>query len=170
MERKILINTGERMKEMKRILILILLILSIEYLYANDTKDGDFSFKTTLSYNSYGPNYQGYGPALGKKFIIKKGNKIRVEISGIANKDIPIMYFSIVDRSQNVEFWKDITPKKQLVIKDIVAGEPFKCSFTTNALATPTSYSSARFVFMHEYMQLKKVKLSNCEINIQIEK
>ena len=138
--------------------------------YAEDSNiwQADYSFKTGLVYNTYGPNYQGYGPSLGKTCPIKRGDTILVEVSGVSDKDIPRMNFSIVDRSPKASFWENLTPKNALTIENVKAGVPFTCSFETTIKHTPYSKQSAKFVFMHDYMKIKKVKLTNCKIKLTV--
>lgn len=153
----------------KALIIVISIILFLSLYGENKTIDSnlEFNFKTKLLFNIYGPNYQGYGPYIGRKIKLKKNDKLIIEISGITNKDLPKLYFSIVDRNPSVSYWKDIIPKNQLYIENIKENQEFIYIFETEVIATPYSMATTCFVFMHENMNIKTIKLSSCKIKIR---
>jgi hypothetical protein len=158
------------MKIKKLFFLLLIVFLFIGTTYAEELIpwEADYSFKTTLVYNTYGPNYQGYGPSLGKNCPLKKDDTVLIEVSGISDKDVPRVFFSIIDRSPKASFWENITPKNTLIIENIKAGVPFSYKFESTIKHTPYSKQSAKFVFMHDYMKIKKIKLTNCKIKFTV--
>lgn len=127
----------------------------------------EFTFKTKLLFNIYGPNYQGYGPTIGKRFSLAKGNKIIAEVSGISDKNISKLYFSIVDRNSASSYWRTLTPSDQLFIEDIKANEPFNCVFEIEVIDNPLSMFTTCFVFMHKDKAVKTVKLTSCNVKVK---
>lgn len=154
----------------RKALIIVISIILFSLLYSENKiidSNLEFNFKTRLLFNIYGPNYQGYGSHIGKKCKLKKNDKLIIEISGKTDKALPKLYFSIVDRNPLVSYWCDITPKNQLYIENIKENQEFTHIFETEVIATPYSMATTCFVFMHDNMNIKTVKLSSCKIKIR---
>ena len=89
-----------------------------------------------------------------------------IEVSGISNKDISKLYFSIVDRNSAVSYWCTLTPKNQIFIEAIKANQPFNQVFEVELINSPFSMITTCFIFMHEDMDVKTVKLTSCNIKL----
>lgn len=160
---------------MKKVFILFFILFSSIFLtsgkYSVDVDyTPDFIFNSTINYNVYGLNYQGYGPYLGKKVKIQKGDKITIEIAGVSTKNIQKLYFSLVDRSVSSSYWKYITPKYDLCMENIVKDIPFKYTFSTTIVENPSSTYNTQVAFMHEDANVKALKLKSCKMKILLNK
>lgn len=157
--------------KIKKIIIIIVITFIFSSIYCDDNRINsnlEFNFKTKLLYNLYGPNYQGYGPYIGKSCKLEKNDKLIIEVSGISDKDIPKLYFSIVDRNPSLSYWCNIIPKNKFYIENLKANKVFSQVFETEVIDTPYSMKTTCFVFMHESMNIKTVKLSSCRVAIKI--
>jgi len=133
------------MKRITYIILFIFFLLIPVFCKSKKSAESEFSFKTKLIFNVFGPNYQGYGPVIGKRLPMKKGDRVIIVVSGVSDKDLGRLYFSVVDRNSTVEYWRNITPKNQLYIEGIKANQVFTSVFEIELTETPFSMNQPEY-------------------------
>lgn len=84
-------------------------------------------------FNQYGPNYQDTMSFTDLLKVNKPqaGDTIELHIKGVADKDVPAIFFNVVDTSAQANYWTVLTDEdhRDIPVENIKAGEVFEATF-----------------------------------------